>query len=90
MPENLAVPMGSSGWSDPWTNPSAAGGPTMKPVGTVASHVVAGAIETSTVPGTNAPVALGTNAPAAKPDAVPERTTAVMKPSVASAAGMHH
>ena len=82
MPENLAVPMGSSGWSDPWTNPSAAGGPTMRPVGTVASHVVAGAIETSTV--------LGTNAPVAKPGAVPERTTAARKLSVASAAGMHH
>ena len=83
------MPMGSSGWNGPWMNPSVAGGPTMKPVGTVALHVVAGAIETSTAPGTNAPVALGTTAPAAKPDAVPERTTAVMKSSaVASAAGM--
>ena len=76
------MPMGSSGWNGPWMNPSVAGGPTMKSVGTVASHVVAGAIETSTV--------LGTHAPVARPGAVPERTTAVMKPSVASAAGMHH
>ena len=62
--------------------PSEAGGPTEKPVGTVASRVVAGAIGTS--------IGSGLSAPAAKTGAVPGRTTGETKLSAASVAGTHH
>ena len=62
--------------------PSEAGVPTEKTVGTVVLRAAVGAIATSTVP--------GLSGPAARPDAVPERTIAAARLAAASVAGKHH